>query len=184
MTAGLVVTVSAGDGERYRGSVPYDVAKAAVNRLAYAFAQDFAEHGVTAVALSPGWLRTERVLEHGVDETDLDRTESVEYVGRAVAALAAWRWRHDDVGPGYLLAGGAAFGLMAYSAWLGGEMVYSHGIGVKEAGKVRDDVPELSADGAGRATARAARDAVSGAGTAIEETAEGEVAPGLRGGEH
>jgi NAD(P)-dependent dehydrogenase (short-subunit alcohol dehydrogenase family) len=93
---GLVVTTTFWDRDRYlRGSLFYDLAKAAMTRLAFGMAQDFRPHGVASVAVSPGWMRTEFVLAgHKTDEAHwqerpaLARTESPRYLGRAVAALA------------------------------------------------------------------------------------------------
>lgn len=77
------------------GSVLYDTAKATINHLAWSMAQELKEHGIAAVALSPGWMRTEVVLqEFGVTEATwqtvpkLAKTESTQYIGRAVRALA------------------------------------------------------------------------------------------------
>ncbi|MFW6198340.1 MAG: SDR family NAD(P)-dependent oxidoreductase [Acidobacteriota bacterium] len=108
---GLVVLTTAPIKEAYFGNVIYDLAKAATTRMARGMAEDLREHGIAVVALAPGWMRTERVLEHyGVDETswsevgDLTRTESRYYVGRAVAELAAdpradrWSGRLVEVG--------------------------------------------------------------------------------------
>jgi NAD(P)-dependent dehydrogenase (short-subunit alcohol dehydrogenase family) len=81
---GLVVHLSAGDGDRFRGSVPYDVAKAAVERMAVVMAHELRPHGVAAVALQPGFADTERVQAAGARGL-----ESPEYTGRVVAALAA-----------------------------------------------------------------------------------------------
>ena len=88
--AGLIVgTVAWAFGE-YLGNLYYDVAKAAIVRMAYGMAQELRPHGVAAVALSPGFMRTERVLAaHNAEPFDLGVTESPEYLGRAVAALAA-----------------------------------------------------------------------------------------------
>jgi NAD(P)-dependent dehydrogenase (short-subunit alcohol dehydrogenase family) len=93
---GLVVTTTFWDRDRYlRGNLFYDLAKAAMTRLAFGMAQDFRPHGVASVAVSPGWMRTEFVLAgHKTDEAHwqerpaLARTESPRYLGRAVAALA------------------------------------------------------------------------------------------------
>lgn len=93
---GLIVTTTFWDRDRYvAGNLLYDLAKAAMNRLAFGMAQDLKPHGVASVALSPGWMRTEFVLAgHGADEAtwrqhaSLSRTESPRYLGRAVAALA------------------------------------------------------------------------------------------------
>ncbi|WP_030061360.1 SDR family oxidoreductase [Streptomyces novaecaesareae] len=98
--SGLVVEVTDGNTARYRGSFFYDLAKSTVIRLAVAQAAELAPHGVAAVALTPGFLRSEAVLEHfGVTEEnwregaardpDFAQSESPAYLGRAVAALAA-----------------------------------------------------------------------------------------------
>ena len=71
--AGLIVEVTDGDTMGYRGNLFYDLAKNAVIRLAYAMASDLHAHpGVTALALTPGFLRSEHVLDHfGVTEAEL-----------------------------------------------------------------------------------------------------------------
>jgi NAD(P)-dependent dehydrogenase (short-subunit alcohol dehydrogenase family) len=94
---GLIVTTTFWDRDRYmRGNLYYDLAKAAMSRLAFGMAQDLKPHGVASIAVSPGWMRTEFVLAgHQADETNwhehpsLAKTESPRYLGRAVAALAA-----------------------------------------------------------------------------------------------
>jgi NAD(P)-dependent dehydrogenase (short-subunit alcohol dehydrogenase family) len=95
---GLVIEVTDGHTARYRGSFFYDIAKATVIRLAQAQAAELAPRGLTAVALTPGFLRSEAVLEHfGVtaetwrDASDphFAQSETPAYLGRAVAALAA-----------------------------------------------------------------------------------------------
>jgi len=94
---GLIVTTTFWDRDRYlKGNLFYDLAKAAMNRLAFAVAEEMRPHGVTSLAVSPGWMRTELVLAgHEADESSwhtraaLARTESPRYLGRAVAALAA-----------------------------------------------------------------------------------------------
>ena len=93
---GLIVTTTFWDRDRYlRGNLFYDLAKAAMNRLAFGMAEELRPHGVASLALSPGWMRTEFVLAgHKADESNwrqqpsLARTESPRYIGRAVAALA------------------------------------------------------------------------------------------------
>jgi NAD(P)-dependent dehydrogenase (short-subunit alcohol dehydrogenase family) len=100
--SGLVVEMTDGDSDRYRGNLFYDLAKHSVIRLARAQAEELAPHGVTAVALTPGFMRSEAVLDHfGVteeswrDAIEKDRhfaaSETPHFVGRAVAALAADR---------------------------------------------------------------------------------------------
>jgi NAD(P)-dependent dehydrogenase (short-subunit alcohol dehydrogenase family) len=101
---GLVVEMTDGtreyNAEHYRVSTFYDLAKTAVIRLAFAQGHELAPHGCTAVALTPGWLRSEMMLEHyGVTEANWRDgaatnphfaaiSESPQFVGRAVAALA------------------------------------------------------------------------------------------------
>jgi NAD(P)-dependent dehydrogenase (short-subunit alcohol dehydrogenase family) len=100
---GLVVEMTDGTREynaaNYRNSAFYDLAKTAVLRLAFAQGHELAPHGCTAVALTPGWLRSEMMLEAmGVTEANWRDganphfaaiSESPRFVGRAVAALAA-----------------------------------------------------------------------------------------------
>jgi NAD(P)-dependent dehydrogenase (short-subunit alcohol dehydrogenase family) len=91
------VTTTFWDRDRYvPGNLLYDLAKSAMNRLAFGMAQELRPHGVASVAVSPGWMRTELILiGHRTDEAHwrerpaLARTESPRYVGRAVVALAA-----------------------------------------------------------------------------------------------
>ncbi|MCX4804184.1 SDR family oxidoreductase [Streptomyces sp. NBC_01214] len=98
--SGLVVEVTDGNTARYRGSFFYDMAKSAVIRLAVAQAAELRPHGVTAVSLTPGFLRSEALLEHfGVTEANwrdgaakdpnFAHSETPAYLGRAVVALAA-----------------------------------------------------------------------------------------------
>jgi NAD(P)-dependent dehydrogenase (short-subunit alcohol dehydrogenase family) len=83
---GLIVLVSFDTAGGYLGDVYYDLAMATLNRLALACAEELKPHGVAVVALSPGHVRTERVVDAGLAEA---ATESPLYAGRAVAALAA-----------------------------------------------------------------------------------------------
>jgi NAD(P)-dependent dehydrogenase (short-subunit alcohol dehydrogenase family) len=96
--SGLVVEVTDGNTARYRGSFFYDLAKHSVIRLAQAQAAELRPHGVAAVALTPGFLRSEAVLERfGLTEDTwretadphFARSESPAYLGRAVVALAS-----------------------------------------------------------------------------------------------
>jgi NAD(P)-dependent dehydrogenase (short-subunit alcohol dehydrogenase family) len=101
---GLLVEVGDGTADynarTYRISPFYDLAKVAINRMGWSHAQDLAKHDATAISLTPGWLRSEMMLEHfGVTEATwrdaLTRipgfaiSETPRFVGRAVAALAA-----------------------------------------------------------------------------------------------
>lgn len=87
---GLVVNVSSFAGGTYAVSVPYGVAKAGVDRMAKDMAIELKKHGVAVVSLWPGVVRTERVLAMGdAWPFDLSKSESPEFTGRAVVALAA-----------------------------------------------------------------------------------------------
>jgi len=101
---GLLVEVTDGTAEynadHYRLSPFYDLAKTAVTRMAWAHAKDLAPHGATSVSISPGWLRSEMMLDaFGVTEANWRDaaqksphfviTETPRFIGRAVAALAA-----------------------------------------------------------------------------------------------
>jgi len=119
---GLLVEVTDGTSEynasRYRLSVFYDLAKAAVNRLAFSQGHELAPHQATAVAITPGWLRSEMMLDAYHVTEDNWRTaaappgfavsESPRYVGRAVAALATdpkrQRWNQQSVTSAQLAA--------------------------------------------------------------------------------
>jgi NAD(P)-dependent dehydrogenase (short-subunit alcohol dehydrogenase family) len=118
---GLVVEVTDGtddyNAKNYRVSFFYDLAKAAVNRMAFALAHELKPHGAAAVSLTPGWLRSEAMLDiYQVTEANWrDATkfqphfaisESPAFVGRAVAALAqdpdVTRWNGQSLSSGQL----------------------------------------------------------------------------------
>jgi NAD(P)-dependent dehydrogenase (short-subunit alcohol dehydrogenase family) len=120
---GLLVEVTDGtwahNETRYRISVFYDLAKVAVNRLAFSQGHELAQHGATAVAITPGWLRSEMMLEaFGTTEArwkeapgktappDFALSESPRYVGRAIAAIASdperARWNQKSMTSGDL----------------------------------------------------------------------------------
>jgi NAD(P)-dependent dehydrogenase (short-subunit alcohol dehydrogenase family) len=126
---GLLVEVTDGttayNASHYRISVFYDLAKVGVNRLAFSQGHELAPFGGTAVAITPGWLRSELMLDHfGVSEAnwrnafdpppggkptappDFGVSESPRYVGRAVVALASdpdrARWNQQSVDSGRL----------------------------------------------------------------------------------
>ena len=118
---GLVVEVTDGtaayNADHYRVNAFYDIAKTSVIRFAWGQAQELGEHGCTALAITPGWMRSELMLEHhGVSESNwrdaTDRSphfcisESPRFVGRAVAALAGdpevSRWNGESLSSGQL----------------------------------------------------------------------------------
>ncbi|MCO5968707.1 SDR family oxidoreductase [Actinoallomurus soli] len=117
---GLVVEVTDGDdmfNDRYRGSMFFDMVKVAITRLGKMLRDELAPHGVTSLSLTPGFLRSEEVLEHfGVTEENwrdgiakdqwFAISETPRYIGRAVAALAAdpevGRWSGRALSSGVL----------------------------------------------------------------------------------
>lgn len=102
---GLIVEITDGDGVGYRGSFFFDLVKVSTIRLAYAMAEELAPKGITALAISPGFMRTEWMLDYfGATEDNWREvavtnpkaksfgfiaSETPCFVGRAVAALAA-----------------------------------------------------------------------------------------------
>jgi NAD(P)-dependent dehydrogenase (short-subunit alcohol dehydrogenase family) len=119
--SGLIVEMTDGTAEynaaKYRLSMFYDLAKTSVVRIAWALAQELRPHNCTAVALTPGWLRSEQMLDnYGVTEANWRDavakqphfiiTETPRYVGRAVAQLAADanvnRWSGQSLSSGQL----------------------------------------------------------------------------------
>jgi len=116
---GLVVEMTDGTADynavNYRVSAFYDLAKASILRLAWSQGHELAECGATAVALTPGWMRSEIMLENrGVTEANWNEgdpghfgiSETPTYTGRAVAALAAdpdvARWNRASLSSGQL----------------------------------------------------------------------------------
>ena len=89
---GLIINITAWVGDVYLGNIFYDTAKAAINRMSLGMAKELRKHNIAAVALTPGFMRTERVISAftsaGMQGYE-NFTESPEYIGRAVAALAA-----------------------------------------------------------------------------------------------
>lgn len=93
---GTVATVAFSDRQRYTGALYHDLAQASLARLALEMGEDFRPHGVTSVAVSPGVVRTERVLAaFGTTERrwartpELSGSESPRYLGRGLAALVS-----------------------------------------------------------------------------------------------
>ena len=118
---GLVVEITDGTAEynnkNYRLSLFYDLAKTSVIRMAWALAQELQPHHCTAVALTPGWLRSELMLDHfGVSEANWQDaaakephfviSETPHYIGRAIAYLAGdpdvVRWNGQSLSSGQL----------------------------------------------------------------------------------
>jgi NAD(P)-dependent dehydrogenase (short-subunit alcohol dehydrogenase family) len=97
---GLIIEITDGEGTDYRGNLAYDLIKTAVNRLALAQAEELRPHSITALAVTPGFLRSEAMLDgFGVTEANWRdagkrdpnflASETPHYIGRVIAALAA-----------------------------------------------------------------------------------------------
>jgi NAD(P)-dependent dehydrogenase (short-subunit alcohol dehydrogenase family) len=128
---GLLIEVTDGtsryNAAHYRISVYYDLAKVAINRLAFSQGHELAPHGATAVCVTPGWLRSEMMLENfavaednwreALDASRVERglpvappdfalSETPRYVGRAIVSLALdpdrQRWNQQSVSSGEL----------------------------------------------------------------------------------
>ncbi|GIP34917.1 SDR family oxidoreductase [Paenibacillus sp. J2TS4] len=118
---GVLVEMTDGTAEynqnHYRLSVFYDLAKTAIQRLAWSQSQELEPYGCSAVSLTPGWMRSEIMLEHyGVSEANWSDaaakephfiiSETPRYVGRAVAALASdpqvSKWKGQSLSSGQL----------------------------------------------------------------------------------
>ncbi|MGO8457099.1 SDR family oxidoreductase [Rhizobium ruizarguesonis] len=116
---GLLVEMTDGTADynatHYRLSPFYDLVKTGVTRMAWAHAQDLEKHGATAVSITPGWLRSEMMLDaYGVREENWREatkiqphfaiSETPHFVGRAVAAIAAdpdrARWNGQSLSSG------------------------------------------------------------------------------------
>src|SRR5690242_20043336 len=85
---GLIVNISFWAAQKHVGNVAYGVSKAATDKLTADMATELKPHGVAVVSLYPGLVRTEKVME-AAQWLDLTNSESPEFIGRAVAALAA-----------------------------------------------------------------------------------------------
>jgi len=85
---GLIVNISSFAAQKHAGNVAYGVSKAATDKLTADMAVELRPHGVCVVSLYPGLVRTEKVME-AAQFLDLTNSESPEFIGRAVGALAA-----------------------------------------------------------------------------------------------
>jgi dehydrogenase/reductase SDR family member 1 len=85
---GLIVNISHWAAQKHLGNVAYGVSKAATDKMTADMATELQPHGVTVVSLYPGMVRTEKVMDAAA-WLDLSNSESPEFIGRAVAALAA-----------------------------------------------------------------------------------------------
>jgi dehydrogenase/reductase SDR family protein 1 len=106
---GLIVNISSWAARKYIGNVIYGVSKAATDKMSADMAEELRPHGVAAISLYPGLVRTEAVL--GSNWFDLSNSESPEFIGRVIAAL----WRD----PGLLRRSGQALVAAAVASELG-----------------------------------------------------------------
>lgn len=85
---GLIVNISFWAARKHIGNVAYGASKAATDKMTADMATELKPHGVTVISLYPGLVRTEKIME-AAEYLDLTNSESPEFIGRAIAALAA-----------------------------------------------------------------------------------------------
>jgi NAD(P)-dependent dehydrogenase (short-subunit alcohol dehydrogenase family) len=85
---GLIVNLTFFIRDKISGSLYYDLTMNAINRMTLGMAKELKDFNVTAIAVCPGWMRTERVADSGFGPED-GTMETTTYVGRAVVALAS-----------------------------------------------------------------------------------------------
>jgi dehydrogenase/reductase SDR family protein 1 len=85
---GLIVNISFWAAQKHLGNVAYGVSKAATDKMTLDMAMELTPHSVAVISLYPGLVRTEKVMEAAA-YLDLSNSESPDFIGRAVAALAA-----------------------------------------------------------------------------------------------
>lgn len=95
-TGGLIIHTTFWDHYKYLGNFYYDLSKNSLLRMAFGLSKELKDDSIAVIPLSPGWMRTEAVLEamntdeeHWQEVEELKMSESTTYIGRAVAALAA-----------------------------------------------------------------------------------------------
>lgn len=91
---GLIINTTFYDRGKYFQPLSYFLAKNTINQMAYGMGLELREHNIAAIALFPGWMRTEAVMASIAPNAEsspeeYEQTESVEYIGRAVVALAS-----------------------------------------------------------------------------------------------
>lgn len=140
--------------------------------------------GAAALAAVAGLAAQEEVQVEGeaLDALITHRNLNLALVATATA-MAAWRSSRQRPTATYLGLGLAGAGVMTYTAYLGGHMVYEHGVGVSPANGVRaQDVPELRAGTLAAAGRTFARDVASGARMTVQEVSEGKLVPAITHG--
>jgi uncharacterized membrane protein len=133
-----------------------------------------------AVAAVTGLIAQEEVIAEGRAGDHLVTHRNLNLAGGlTLAGMALWRRNHDP-GPGYIALGAGILGTMFYTAYLGGKMVYDHGVGVKAAGGTRGEVPEIRWGETAHAARAAMADVRDGAAHTAEDLRDGRLAPSLR----
>lgn len=94
---GLIVNISYWAAQKYMGNVVYGIAKAATDKMTADMAYELKPHGVTVLSFYPGLVRTELVMQSAA-AFDLSNSESPEFQGRVIAALACDPSLHDRTG--------------------------------------------------------------------------------------
>ena len=101
---GLIVNISFWAAQKHTGNVIYGISKAATDKLTADTAHELRQYGVAVVSLYPGLVRTEAVIQ-SADFLDLSNSESPQFIGRAIAALAADPNRIERTGQRFTVAG-------------------------------------------------------------------------------
>jgi uncharacterized membrane protein len=135
-----------------------------------------------ATAATTGLIAQQEVNADGEALDMLITHRNLNLAATAVAtAMATWRSGEEEPSAAYLALGLASIGLVTYTAYLGGHMVYELGVGVQPAdGIAEGHAPALTASNAWRATRHAASDLKSATGVTVKEIGEGKLVPALR----
>lgn len=133
------------------------------------------------LAAAAGLVAQQEVKAEGEAAALLVTHRSMNLSLTAIAGLmAAWRLGEEEAGAGYLALGLAGLGALSYSAYLGGKMVYEHGVGVKPADGLRDgETPEFTPGQLGTATRRMGADLAASVPPVAADLKAGRVAPAL-----
>jgi uncharacterized membrane protein len=151
------------------------------NESAFSFGQKaicIAAAGAVASAVT-GLIAGEEVNVEGASQDMLMTHRNLNFVAALVATgMALWRIKHRKPTPTYLAVGAAGVGILAYTAYLGGKLVYHVGVGVEPArGVYRTDAPKLKSGQVASFIETAGTDLVHGVEHMVEEVAKGQIVP-------
>lgn len=134
-----------------------------------------------AISAAAGLVAQQEVKAEGEAQALLVTHRNMNLSLTAITGLmAAWRMGEEEAGAGYLALGLAGLGALSYSAYLGGKMVYEHGVGVKPADGLRTgDTPELKPGQLGEATRRMGADLAASVQPVVDDLKAGRIAPAL-----